>query len=310
MRLFIVANITRTSVQSFLDAQSAWIRERVELVGVDEHCGITLREVQADAILVLGGDGTLLAAARRLSGTQIPMMGINFGRLGFLANFTPGEFRADFQRLIDRELPITPRGTLQVTVDRDGAPSGAKPSAESPRGDCVEGGEGIDSGSVRFSSIALNDAVIAAGPPYHMIDLALTVHSGPGTPGRIQCTGDGVIISTPSGSTAYNLSAGGPIVSLGVDAVAITPICPHSLAFRPVVVPMSSAITISPLRTNPGTTLFCDGQASTPISPGDRITITRADHDVLLFENPHSSPWQALAEKLHWAVGPEYNSHG
>ncbi|HSI32361.1 MAG: NAD(+)/NADH kinase [Phycisphaerae bacterium] len=303
MRLFVVANTTRPSVQPFMDGQMAWIRERVEVVGMDDSCGVTLREVEADAILVLGGDGTLLAAARRLSGKQIPMMGINFGRLGFLANFTPDEFRTDFAKLVERELPITPRATLQVTVDREPGSAGRPMSP----GDCVDGGEGLHSGAVRFSSIALNDAVIAAGPPYHMIDLALTVHSGPGTPGRIQCTGDGIIIATPSGSTAYNLSAGGPIVSLGVDAVAITPICPHSLAFRPVVVPMSSAITIAPLRTNPGTTLFCDGQASTPIAPGDRITITRADHDVLLFENPHSSAWQALAEKLHWAVGPDYN---
>jgi NAD+ kinase len=177
-------------------------------------------------------------------------------------------------------------------------------------GDCPDGGEGLHSGAVRFSSIALNDAVIAAGPPYHMIDLALTIHSGPGTPGRIQCTGDGIIIATPSGSTAYNLSAGGPIVSLGVDAVAITPICPHSLSFRPVVVPMTSTITIVPKKVNAGTTLFCDGQSSTPLRLGDKVTITRAEHDVLLFENPNSNAWEALAEKLHWAMGPNYNRDG
>ncbi len=294
MRLFIVANTTRPAVQSFLDAQLPWIQGQIEIAGVDDHCGVTLRKVEADAILVLGGDGTLLSAARRLSGRQIPMMGVNFGRLGFLANFTPEQFRADFQRLLDRHLPITPRQILQIVVERAAA---TEPSAAADP-------------LAEFSSVALNDAVIAAGPPYHMIDLALTVHTGPAQPGHIQCTGDGIIISTPSGSTAYNLSAGGPIISLGVDAVAITPICPHSLAFRPVVVPMSSAITITALRTNPGTTLFCDGQASTPLRRGDRVTITRADHDVLLFENPHSGPWQALAEKLHWAVGPVYNHDG
>jgi len=281
MRLSIAATQTRHNVQPFLDAKLAWIKRHVDLVGLDGECVAPLHDVEADAILVLGGDGTLLAAARRLGGKQIPLMGVNFGRLGFLANFTPDEFQADFHRLIERELPITPRQILQVTVEAQGAE--------------------------RFSSIALNDAVVTAGPPYHLIDLVVTVHGGGAGSGSVHCSGDGIIIATPSGSTAYNLAAGGPIVTLGVDAIAITPICPHSLSFRPVVVPMTSTIAIQPQRVNPGTTLFCDGQSSTPLRAGDRVTISRADHDVLLYDNPNSNPWQALAEKLHWALGPNYN---
>jgi NAD+ kinase len=284
MRLFIVANHTRPKVQPFLDAKLAWIRQHANVVGVDDECCAPLDAIDADAVLVLGGDGTLLAAARRLGGKQIPLMGVNFGRLGFLANFTPDEFQADFHRLIERELPITPRQILQVTVSCQG--------------------------SERFNSIALNDAVVTAGPPYHLIDLVLTVYGGAGGPGAVHCSGDGIIISTPSGSTAYNLAAGGPIVTLGVDAVAVTPICPHSLSFRPVVVPMTSTIKIRPTKVNPGTTLFCDGQDSTPLRVGDEIAIARADHDVLLYENPHSNFWQALAEKLNWALGPQYNHEG
>jgi NAD+ kinase len=283
MRLFITANVSRSKVTPFLEAKLDWIRRHVELKGLDVDCSAPLDQVEADAILVLGGDGTLLAAARRLAGKQIPLMGVNFGRLGFLANFTPDEFQADFHRLIERELPITPRQILQVTVESGGSPP--------------------------FSWIALNDAVVTAGAPYHMIDLVLTVRDGAAGTGSVHCSGDGMIISTPSGSTAYNLAAGGPIVTLGNNAVAITPICPHSLSFRPVVVPMSSVITITPERVNPGTTLFCDGQASTPLRVGDKVTITRAGHDVLLYDNPHSNPWQALAEKLHWALGPNYNEH-
>jgi NAD+ kinase len=281
MRLFITANVSRPKVQPFLDAKLDWIKRHVELVGLDTDCAAPLDQLEADAILVLGGDGTLLAAARRLAGKQIPLMGVNFGRLGFLANFTPDEFQADFHRLIERELPITPRQILQVTVE--------------------------SSGVARFASIALNDAVITAGPPYHIIDLVLTVRDGLAGTGSVHCSGDGIIISTPSGSTAYNLAAGGPIVMLGVNALAITPICPHSLSFRPVVTPMTSTIAITPERVNPGTTLFCDGQSSTPLRAGDKVTITRAAHDVQLYDNPHSNPWQALAEKLHWALGPNYN---
>ena len=281
MRLFIVANKTRSAVGPFLDAKLAWIRQQVEVVGVDSDCCQLLGQVDADAILVLGGDGTLLGAARRLDGKRIPLMGVNFGRLGFLANFTPDEFEADFGRLMRRELPITPRQILKVTVEAHGVQ--------------------------RFQSVALNDAVVTAGPPYHLIELVLTVHGGPSGVGSVHCSGDGVIISTPSGSTAYNLAAGGPIVTMGVDAVAITPICPHSLSFRPVVVPMTSTVSISPVRVNEGTTLFCDGQASTRLHPGDKVTVRRADHDVLLYDNPHSNAWQALAEKLHWALSPHYN---
>jgi NAD+ kinase len=281
MRLFICANQSRPKVQPFVDAKLKWIKQHADVVGLDVDGSAPLHDVEADAILVLGGDGTLLAAARRLAGKQIPLMGVNFGRLGFLANFTPDEFQADFHRLIERELPITPRQILQVTVEAQGAQ--------------------------HFSSIALNDAVVTAGPPYHIIDLVLTVRDGAAGTGSVHCSGDGIIISTPSGSTAYNLAAGGPIVTLGINAVAITPICPHSLSFRPVVAPMTSTITLTPERVNPGTTLFCDGQSSIPLRVGDKVTITRADHDVLLYDNPHSNPWQALAEKLHWALGPNYN---
>jgi NAD+ kinase len=284
MRLFIVANQTRPKVQPFLDMKLRWIQQHVELVGLDGECNAPLDQVEADAILVLGGDGTLLAAARRLAGRQIPLMGLNFGRLGFLANFTPDEFQADFRALIGGELPITPRQILDVRVEAQG----------------VE----------RFQSMALNDAVVTAGPPYHLIDIVLTVQDHASGAGAVHCSGDGVIISTPSGSTAYNLAAGGPIVTLGVEALAITPICPHSLSFRPVVAPMSAKITLSPRRVNPGTTLFCDGQASTPLRVGDKVTIERAKHDVLLYENPNANAWQALAEKLHWAVSNFYNHDG
>jgi NAD+ kinase len=284
MRLFIVANPTRPHVYQFIDTTLEWIKRHVELVGLDIECTLPLTDVEADAILVLGGDGTLLAAARRLEGKQIPLMGVNFGRLGFLANFTPDQLQADILKLVEHELPISPRPILQVSVE-------------------AEGGQ-------RFASVALNDAVVTAGPPYHLIDLVLTVYGGGAKSGAIPCSGDGMIVSTPSGSTAYNLAAGGPIITPGVDAVAITPICPHSLSFRPVVVPMTSTITIVPKKVNAGTTLFCDGQSSTPLRLGDRVTIARAEHDVLLFENPNSNAWEALAEKLHWAMGPNYQRDG
>ena len=124
-----------------------------------------------------------------------------------------------------------------------------------------------------------------------------------GTAG-IRYFGDGVIVSTASGSTAYNVSAGGPIISPNVEAWCITPICPHSLSFRPVVIASNSIVVITATRLNEGTTLFCDGQASTHLQTGDRVVIRKSASTVLLLENPESQEWHTLAAKLSWVPTP------
>ena len=126
--------------------------------------------------------------------------------------------------------------------------------------------------------------------------------------GGVKYFGDGVIVATASGSTAYNVAAGGPIIDAGVEAVCITPICPHSLSFRPVVVSSRSTIVLRCARVNEGTTLFCDGQASTNLRSGERIVIRRSASDALLIDNPDTQPWRSLAEKLNWAASPKYSS--
>jgi NAD+ kinase len=210
-------------------------------------------------------------------------MGVNFGRLGFLASFTPDELQHSVEALLAGKLPIRSRMMIEAAV-RDG---GTKQ---------------------QFLATALNDAVITAGPPFKMIELEISADEKSGQhSGGVFLIGDGVIISTPSGSTAYNVSAGGPIVNPGVDCMCITPICPHSLSFRPVVVAADSTIVLTAVRVNAGTTLFCDGQVSTRLNKGDRVTIRRSPHDALLIENPHAREWRSLAEKLHWAVSPRYS---
>src|SRR5208337_3569435 len=115
-----------------------------------------------------------------------------------------------------------------------------------------------------------------------------------------------LIVSTASGSTAYNLAAGGPIISPNVDGFCITPLCPHSLSFRSVVISSASTVLIIPRRVNVGTTLFCDGQESTRLIAGDRIIIRKSPQPVLLLENPDAREWRTLAEKLNWAANPGY----
>ena len=150
--------------------------------------------------------------------------------------------------------------------------------------------------------MALNEAVIAAGEPFRMIELEVGADGETG----VRYFGDGVIVATASGSTAYNVSAGGPIISPNVHAICVTPLCPHSLSFRPVVVGCESVVSVLCKRVNEGTTLICDGQSSVKLNAGDRVIIRRHPDDVVLIENPDAREWRSLAEKLGWAVSPSY----
>ncbi len=288
MRLFVVANPSKGDVRPALDRWLPMMAERVEVVGVDFSCADDLGGTDADVILVLGGDGTLLSAARRLRGRQIPLMGVNFGRVGFLAGFTPEEFANHFDDLVSGRLKQTRRKVMDVSVLPASAPFDTDRLDETLQ-------------HRRFTATALNDAVVTAGPPFHMIELAVRADHET----EVRYYGDGVIIATPSGSTAYNVAAGGPIITPTVEAMCITPICPHSLSFRPLVIPSDSLVTITCERVNEQTTLFCDGQASTQVQKGDRILVRRSPNDVLLVENPEARLWRSYAEKLNWAVTPK-----
>ncbi len=319
MRILIVANLQKMNVRPAAGELIDWIHReyegRVDVVGIDaditrdrdddpeftarlrgktapaEVGEFDLTTLEIDALLVLGGDGTLLSVARRLQGRQIPIMGVNYGRLGFLASFRPDEVEQYFGQMIEQSLPISSRQMLDVSV-----------VAASVECDLMSN-EAVAS-SRRFHVLSLNDAVINAGPPFHMIELVL------GTDGDfgVKVFGDGMIVSTPSGSTAYNVSAGGPILNPPVRGFCLTPIAPHSLSFRPVIVPSSAKVMLIAQQVNRGTTLVCDGQDCTRLKKGDRVVIRRADRDVLLIENPTSRRWSALAEKLHWASTPKYNN--
>lgn len=237
---------------------------------------------EADLIMTLGGDGTLLSQARRFAAFAKPLLGINMGRLGFLAEFDLEAFEQQAPVLLaspafqTRDLPL-----IAVHVTRAGH--------EDPQ----------------LVGTALNEAVVTAGPPFRMISLCLEIDANPGP----EIAGDGVIVSTPAGSTAYNVSAGGPIVAPGVDALIITPIAAHSLSFRPIVVPFSSTISLRMLRVNEdheadATTLVLDGQISTPLRREDVVTLTRHSDRVTFVTNAHRSYWSTLVSKMHWAVPP------
>ena len=216
MRLLIVANLKKMRVRPAVGELVDWIRQqfgdRVDVIGVDDNNDDTdtnrfsLAESDVDVILVLGGDGTLLSVARRLQGRQVPVMGVNYGRLGFLASFRPEEVQAFFEPMLNGELPISSRQMLDVSVLDAGVECDLNNNQDVAR-------------KRRFHVLSLNDAVVTAGPPFHMIQLAL------GTDGDfgVKVFGDGIIVCTPSGSTAYNVSAGGPILNPPVQGFCLTP---------------------------------------------------------------------------------------
>jgi NAD+ kinase len=234
----------------------------------------------ADLVIVLGGDGTLLALAHRCVHLRLPILGVNIGKLGFLAQYDLKTFRRNAQAILESDdLPTSRRSLMRVSVG--------------------------DAQSVtRFESLAMNDAVITAGPPYRMLELSMRIDDEAGPHWR----GDGVVISTALGSTGHNVSAGGPILTPTVDAFSIAPIAAHSLAFRPIVVPGESRIEIVLDRVNDadgeGTALVLDGQVKAHLRTGDRVSAAKSGEELSFVLNPESSYWSTLQKKMHWALPP------
>jgi NAD+ kinase len=263
------------SMERFL----AFASGKVEILAncFDGSCAIdTLR--QADFAVVFGGDGTILSAARDICEADVPVIGVNVGKLGFLAEFSPDELLQLFDRVIDDPALLERRMILTCRIERD---------------------------AEEYCTVtAVNDVVISAGQPFNMVEMKISVNDQP----VVNCIGDGIIISTPTGSTAYNLSAGGPILSANLSAIVITPICPHSLSFRPIVISAESVIRIEPVRVNPGTTINLDGQVSHQLRKNDVVTVQRHHGAFLVVNNPLRTQWDTLSSKLSWAEKPKYNT--
>ena len=277
-RVYFLSNPDRVDAASVLEDLLSFAASRCTVsgssLGLDGRAAVT---AGADRIVVLGGDGTLIGVARSLGTDQIPLIGVNVGKLGFLAEFSVDEFKSCFDRAISDDTIISRRTVLQVAVQHQGR--------------------------VRDRSLAVNDCVIQAGPPFRIIRLAISINGEHLT----EVGGDGLIVCTPSGSTAHNLSAGGPIIQPGVDAIVLTPLCPHSLTHRPLVVERESVIDIVARDVSEGTTAIIDGQVSCPLQPSDRITLRRFDTDFVLVHNPLYAKWHNLVTKLHWGQAPDYH---
>jgi len=239
---------------------------------------------QCDYAIVFGGDGSIISTARNVSQASLPVIGVNVGKLGFLAEFSEAELEDFFPRLKKGNVPVDKRMMLKCRVFSDGR---SRDRDE------------------KFCSAAINDIYITAGPPFRMVELKILVDGQP----LAGCVTDGLIISTPTGSTAYNLSAGGPILSPKIEAVVITPICPHSLSFRPIVINADSIIEVFGVKVNEGTTISIDGQVSENLSINDVVRVEKEKSDFLIVNNPIRSKWDTLASKLSWAEQPKYKQY-
>ena len=290
MKVLVVANLAKPKVKPAVDLLVPWLKERVDCIGVEGDREFDLSNLDVDLIVVLGGDGTLLSVARRMGGRQVPVMGFNFGRLGFLASFSPEHLPGSVQEAIDGRLANQKRMLIRASV----IPVGVE---------CDLLDKQAVTAHQRWTSRALNDAVVTAGSPFRMIELQVRTDEDEG----VRYFGDGMIVCTASGSTAYNISAGGPILSPQMDALCLTPLCPHSLSFRPIVLGGEQTVVMTAQRVNRGTEIVVDGQAPCSLNKGDRVVIRKSDQPLVLVSNPRAREWQALGEKLHWASIPNYN---
>jgi NAD+ kinase len=228
---------------------------------------------KVDLIIVLGGDGTFLAVARAVGDLPVPILGVNLGALGFLAEIAQDEMFETLEQVLGGRFRTESRMRLEVTVES--------------RGREVS----------RY--LALNDAVIANTAMSRMVHLETTADDAPVTTHHA----DGLIIATPTGSTAYSLSAGGPLLLPTLEAILLTPICPHTLTQRPLVLPQSSEIAVRVKDARGGQVhLTVDGQVGRDLSEGDRVRARRSPHPVQLLVPPDRNRFEVMRAKLGWGV--------
>ncbi|MDW6092242.1 NAD(+) kinase [Vibrio rhizosphaerae] len=255
---------------------SVFIDDRLSsiLTDIPPQCFSSLLELgkKADLAIAVGGDGNMLGAARVLSRFDIRVIGVNRGNLGFLTDLNPEDFQAALQKVLEGEYIEEERFLLETEIHRHG--------------------------QIKSHNAALNEAVLHPGKIAHMIEFEVHINDAFAFSQR----SDGLIVSTPTGSTAYSLSGGGPILSPSLNAISLVPMFPHTLSSRPLVVDGDCRIKLSVSPNNRGTQeISCDGQISLPVSPGDEVLIYRSPNKLHLIHPKDYSYYHVLRNKLGWS---------
>lgn len=275
--ILLLGDRIRPAVREAMDSLRETLSARADCRVMDLRNTVTTGDVSADLAIVLGGDGAILATARLLQGSDVPILGVNLGKLGFLTAYTLDEFRAALGDVLAGRIECDAPMLMECTVHRDG--------------------------QIVSRMTAMNDAVISRGALSRVINLALSVDGEKLT----TFAGDGLIIATPIGSTAHSLSAGGPIVPSSLHALIITPICPHTLSNRPLVVSADSQVeVVLDARTTSEMALTVDGQVFFELRTDDRVRLARSDRTIKLVRGRRTSFFETLRTKMHWKGHPNY----
>jgi len=261
----------RAELREFLSRQSG-----VDVAAAGTIEDLRIDDVDADLVVTLGGDGAILRACRKLGRRQQPILGINLGRLGFLADLSPQEFRDEFPKIQQRQYRVVDHLMFDCEIHR------ADGSAE--------------------RHLGLNEVAVSSAASLRMLDVNLAIDGELVT--TYSC--DGLIVSTPIGSTAHSLSAGGPILRQDLRAFVITPICPHTLTNRPLVDDAGCTYTLTVPDVPTGAMIVIDGQIRRPLLEGDVISIAAADVTFQLAKVPGHSYYRTLHRKLGWGGQPRY----
>jgi len=276
----VIANLEKTGARELLEEIATKGEEKGLQLVFDRSCsepGHTgSREGRdeffegVDCVLTLGGDGTLLGAVRRMGGRPVPLLGINFGKLGFLTSVTREQLDEVLDALANDTCIPSRRGLIECTYANPG---------EAPR-----------------RELAMNDVVLSWGKSSHIASLEVSVNGEEVT----TYTCDGLIAATPTGSTGHSLSAGGPILTPDSHAMVLSPICPHAMTVRPVVLSFQTELVIRLTPQSKALVLACDGQPLQELAPGGEVRTRPADVTVELLHLPGYAYWEALRSKLHW----------
>lgn len=258
-------------VHEFLQSKSlqVFINEPLSFLEKLEVISITDFADSCDLVIAIGGDGTLLSASRALAGSQLPLVGINVGRLGFLADVTLANLETQLSKILCGEYREDTRFLMQTTINQADEPVG----------------------------IAMNDVVIHAYQGLHMIEFETYINGKFLNSQRA----DGLLVATPTGSTAYSMSAGGPILDVDLEALVLASVCPHTLSNRPLVIASDSVIDITLSDNTVGTCMVtCDGRPGYIIQPGDSIRIERHPNTIRLLHLEDHDHYSILRAKLEW----------
>lgn len=274
-KIAILGNKQKESVLRALDRIEPWLSERAEAV-VDLDMEQEFGPDDVDFAAVIGGDGSMLRAARKVGWRGVPLLGINVGKLGFLTQGSAEDFRALLGGVLEGDYPIAERMMLDCTLSRNG--------------------------QKLLETVALNDAVVSRTALSRLITIDLHVDGEPVTTYRA----DGLIVATPVGSTAHSLAAGGPIIYPALDALVISPICPHTLSNRPLVLPPCKKLTIRAHDAAEAPALTVDGQVNCNLTGDDLVRVGRAETSLRLIQTGGQSYFQTLRNKLDWRGQPRY----